>query len=261
MNKVAREVGKTHPGKFISVLAYYDFVEPPSFPLEPNVAVTICQNDGPPTSTWDPARAERERRSYDRWIELMKGKIPLYVWTHYCYVSPKLSRGFPYPNSCAWRTPAYMARLQRDGIRGMFIEHGSEFDESFLLSQMELYLSLQLGFDAERDGAALAEEFFPRYYGPAGELMRQLYGELAEVKFALQNYPEEVRQMTQYNSMTPDIACHLLTPDRVERWGKLLDQTLAATTGVERERVRQYKAGVWDRMMQNRIAFLSQEAK
>jgi hypothetical protein len=261
VNKVAREVGRTLPGKWITVLAYYRFLEPPGFPLEPNVSVTICQNDGPPTSTWDPARAERERRSYDRWVELMKGRMPLYVWTHYCYVSPSLSNGFPYPNSCTWRTPEYMEKLRRDGIRGMFIQHGSEFNESFLLSQMELYLSLQLGFDAELDGAALAEEFFPRYYGPAGELMRQLYWELAEVKFNLQNYPEEVRKMTQYNSMTPDIACHLLTPDRVERWGKLLDQALAATTGVERERVRQYKAGVWDRMMQNRIAFLSQEAK
>jgi hypothetical protein len=222
------------------------------------VAVTICQNDGPPTSTWDPARAERDRRSYDRWIELVKGKIPLYVWTHYCYVSPSLSDGFPYPNSCTWRTPEYMARLQRDGIRGMFIEHGSEFNESFLLSQMELYLSLQLGFDGERDGAALAEEFFPRYYGQAGKLMRQLYWELAKAKFNLQDYPEEVRKMTRYNSMTPAIACYLLTSDRVERWGGLVDQAMTATTGVEHERVLQYKVGVWDRMMASRSAFLNQ---
>ena len=42
-----------------------------------------------------------------------------------------------------------------------------------------------LAFDATRDGEAMINEFFTKYYGAAAESMKQLYRELEAVKFDL----------------------------------------------------------------------------
>jgi hypothetical protein len=120
-----------------------------------------------------------------------------------------------------------------------------------------LYLTLKLADDPTLDGAALIDEFFTRYYGAAGPMLKQLYSEMEAVKFDLANYPDEVRRGDRYNLLSrPIVYRHLVTPERAQRWNDLMDAALAAVQGVHRERVLQYKGSVWDRMMNSRADYL-----
>jgi hypothetical protein len=128
---------------------------------------------------------------------------------------------------------------------------------SFLLSQLELYLTLKLADDPTLNSDDLIDEFFLRYYGTAAMLMKQLYQELENVKFDLNNYPKEVRRSDKYNLLSREIAYrYLLTPGRTNRWNNLMDSAMATTKGTYHERVLQYKTGVWDRMMAARSKYL-----
>ena len=257
VNKVARELRKSHPDHWVTCLAYYDFLEyPEKASIEPNVIITLAPHYGAPSGVWDPARKERQRRVEEGWFKYAK-KSPVYMWLYYDCQSLTFGN-FIYPEACAWAVPPFMKRLHEAGIKGVFDELCTETDNSYLNCQLENYLTLTLAFDATRDGEAMINEFFTKYYGAAGEPMKQLYRELEEVKFDLNNYPEKVRAGTKYQNLSHELACkHLLTPERMTKWTALLDTALANAQGVHKERVQQYKTGVWDRMAAERAKFLA----
>ena len=260
VNKVARELRKSHPDHWVTCLAYYDFLEyPEKVVIEPNVIITLAPYYGAPTGVWDPARKERQRRVEEGWFKHSK-KSPVYMWLYYDCQS--LAYGsFIYPEACAWAVPPFMKRLHEAGIKGVYDELCTETGNSYLNCQLENYLTLMLAFDATRDGEAMINEFFTKYYGAASEPMKQLYRELEEVKFDLNNYPESVRAGTKYQNLSPELACkHLLTPERMTKWTALLDTALATAQGVHKERVQQYKTGVWDRIIAERAKFLAKSA-
>jgi hypothetical protein len=258
VNRIARELRKTHPEAIVATLAYHDYAEPPSFPLEPNVAVTFCALG--PSMWWDPARRGRDRRAFDQgWgANGRDHAFPLYGWLY--YLGGMMGQtDSDYPEACAFRVPEFMRKLHAAGMRGLYLEQASEFGWSFLLSQLELYLTLKLADDPGLDGAALIDEFFTRYYGEAGPMLKQLYSEMEAAKFDLANYPDEVRRGDQYHLLSRQIAYGLLlTDERVQRWSALMDAALAAAPGVHKARLLQYKACVWDRMLASRTAYLAQ---
>lgn len=261
VNRIAKELRKTHPDKILPILAYHDYANPPEgFVLEPNVSVTFCALG--PSMWWDPARRERDRRAFDNgWA--LQGKnhaFQLYGWLY--YLGGMMGQtDADYPDACAFQVPAFIKSLYDAGMRGLYIQQAENVGYSFLMSQLELYLTLKLAADPTLDGKALIDEFFVRYYGEAGSMMKQLYAEMEQVKFDISNYPEEVRRGDKYNLLSPEIAYrYLVTPERAERWGKLMDEAVASATGVHKERVQQYKTGVWDRMTAERAKFLAKSA-
>ena len=260
VNKVARELRKSHPDHWVTCLAYYDFLEyPERSGIEPNVIITLAPHYGAPSGVWDPARKERQRRVEEGWFKYAK-KSPVYMWLYYDTQSLTF-KNFIYPEACAWAVPPFMKRLNEAGIKGVFDELCTETDNSYLNCQLENYLTLMLAFDATLDGEAMINEFFTKYYGAAAEPMKQLYRELEEVKFDLNNYPESVRAGTKYQNFSHELACkYLLTPERMTKWTALLDTALANAQGMHKERVQQYKTGVWDRMAAERAKFLSKSA-
>ncbi|MEI6425288.1 MAG: DUF4838 domain-containing protein, partial [Lentisphaerota bacterium] len=261
VNRIAKELRKTHPDKKLPILAYHDYANPPEgFVLEPNVSVTFCALG--PSMWWDPARRERDRRAFDNgWA--LQGKnhaFQLYGWLY--YLGGMMGQtDADYPDACAFQVPAYMKTLHDAGMRGLFIQQAENVGYSFLMSQLELYLTLKLAADPTLYGNILIDEFFTRYYGEAGTMMKQLYAEMEKVKFDISNYPEEVRRGDKYNLLSREIAYrYLVTPERAERWGKLLDTALATATGAYKERVQRYKTEVWDRMMTARTKYLAKSA-
>lgn len=257
VNRVAVELRKTHPDKVLAVLAYANYANPPEgFVLEPNVSVTLCALG--PSMWWDPARRERDRRAFDEgWAKYGRGSFRLYGWLYYL-AGMMGSVDSDYPEACASRVPDFMQKLHAGGMRGLYIVQPECLGYSFLSSQLELYLTLKLADDPTLDGKALINEFFARYYGEAGPAMKQLYSEMEAVKFDLNNYPAEVQRGDKYNNLSREIAYrHLVTPERAERWGKLMDSALATATGACKERVQRYKTEVWDRMMTARAKYLN----
>ena len=53
VNKVAKEVKKTHPTKRVSTLAYWSHTAPPSFRMEDNVDVHFCHHSNRSPFSWD----------------------------------------------------------------------------------------------------------------------------------------------------------------------------------------------------------------
>jgi hypothetical protein len=257
VNRIAKELRKTHPDKKLPILAYHNYANAPEgFVLEPNVSVTFCALG--PSMWWDPARRERDRRAFDNgWA--LQGKehaFQLYGWLY--YLGGMMGQtDADYPDACAFQVPAFMKSLHDAGMRGLFIQQAENDGYHFLVSQLELYLTLKLADYPTLDGKALIDEFFARYYGEAGPMMKQLYAEMEKVKFDISNYPEDVRRGDKYNNLSREIAYrYLVTPERAERWSKLMDSAVASVTGVHKERVLQYKIGVWDRMMNARAKYL-----
>ena len=65
VNAVAREVAKTHPGKYISTLAYHVYAFPPEdFTFLPNVAVAPCLQI---RNYWAPRIKKHEHDFYEKW--------------------------------------------------------------------------------------------------------------------------------------------------------------------------------------------------
>jgi hypothetical protein len=254
VNRVAKELRKTHPDKYLSTLSYASYAEPPSFALEPNISVSFCLLG--PSMYWDPARRERDIRYFERGWSTKFQSAPFYCWVY--YLAGMMGQTWSdYPEACAFQVPAFIRKLHESGVKGLFITDAECMGYSFLLSQLELYLTLKLADDPTLNSDDLIDEFFLRYYGTAAMLMKQLYQELENVKFDLNNYPKEVRRSDKYNYITTEIAYrYLLTPGRTKRWNNLMDSAIATTQGAYHERLLQYKTGVWDRMMAARSKYL-----
>ena len=170
VNRVARELLKTHPDKYLSMLSYNDYAEPPSFALEPNISLSFCLLG--PSMYWDPARRERDIRGFDRGWSTQSLSAPFYCWMYYLGGMMGQTES-EYPEACAFQVPAFIRKLHENGVKGLFIMDAECMSYSFLLSQLELYLTLKLADDPTINSDDLIDEFFLRYYGTAAMLMKQ----------------------------------------------------------------------------------------
>jgi len=66
-NAVARELAKTHPGKYVSFYAYLHTVEPPmDMTLEPNVIVVLADSKNCMFHSFDDASCGLARDAHER---------------------------------------------------------------------------------------------------------------------------------------------------------------------------------------------------
>ena len=83
INKVAAEVRKTHPDKYISAIAYHDYAYyPRNMALEPNISIQMCLTV---RHWWAPCMRDNDRTMYREWVSKEVGKRPLYLWLYYCF--------------------------------------------------------------------------------------------------------------------------------------------------------------------------------
>lgn len=254
INKVAREVGKTHPGKWLAALAYSRYVYPPrNEPLEPNVSIMLCLQT---RRIYHPETVRNDRRILRAWTRESVER-PKFVWLYYCY--PTLwarKQGWrPYPGFFAHSIVDQFAEFHRSGVQGFFVEpaylaHGQR---SPLLDQLELYITYRLADDPKLDGNRLIDEFFDRYYGPAAEPMRQLYGLMQETYADPANHPGAVSQ-------TESQAWQVLgTEQRMREYGRLLSRARGMVHDADpvyAERVDLFFRGVYHWMLEGREDFL-----
>ncbi len=159
VNRVAKEVGKSHPGKKISNCAYGIYTEPPSNieKLEPNVQVIIVGGRRPLSSERDDLR--RLRAAWQQ-----KTDNPIEIFENY----PFTGRGF--------YLPAYFPRLLGESIqetkgqsRGEDIWITMDFkDNAVGYNHFLLYFTARMYWGgADLDAQALFDEYVQKFYGPA----------------------------------------------------------------------------------------------
>jgi len=170
VNRVAKEVGKTHPGKLIYCCAYGANGLPPTRidKLEPNVQVVIVGGRRPKSgvSQQDEIRALRES-----WLP--KTDRPIAIFENY----PLTARG--------WYLPCFMARTIVQSInetkgasRGeqVWMSTFKELDSTGFFNAFQFYFTARSYWGGPgQDAGALLDEYCRLLYGPAGDAMKAFF--------------------------------------------------------------------------------------
>jgi len=167
VNRIAKEIAKTHPGKKISNCAYGVYTEPPSNinKLEPNVQVIIVGGRRPK----DPDQ-ENIRRIREAWAT--KTDNPVEIFENY----PFTARNF--------YLPVFNPTVLGDGInatkgisRGEDVWLSMDFSEKAAgLNHFMVYFTARMYWGGkDQDIHALFDEYVDRFYGPAAGPMRDFF--------------------------------------------------------------------------------------
>lgn len=172
VNRVARETGKTHPGKRILCCAYGAYTSPPLkiAKLEPNVQVCIVGGRRPTNNL--PAQQEEIAKLRADWAA--KTSLPLMVFENY----PFTDRG--------WYLPAFVHHTIGSSVNAT---KGVSEGEDIWLSIGQDFATKDIGFNhfmvyftavmywggKEADVDAMFQEYCRLFYGPAGEGMRLFF--------------------------------------------------------------------------------------
>ncbi|HWB00762.1 MAG TPA: DUF4838 domain-containing protein [Pirellulales bacterium] len=189
VNRVAKEVGKTHPHKLIACSAYGSYHLPPTNidKLEPNVQVEIVGGRRPKSGVTQQGELRALRESW-----LKKTDRPILIYENY----PLTGRG--------WYQPTFMARTIGQSInetkgvsRGEDI-HLNTLDASsknFGFDSFGVYFTARMYWGGkQQDPGALLEEYCRLMYGPAGEAMREFF-DYCEV-----NWPDMEQDKTKVDA-------------------------------------------------------------
>ena len=144
-----------------------------------------------------------------------------------------------------------MAMYHEASIKGIFMEHSSEFTQSHLLDLPDIYVTVRMARDAKLDGNALINEFFKLYYGNAAKPMKELCNRIEDTYSDQRNYPADIRTAPKDWHQTEAVAWGSLgTPERMAEFARLMDKARAAAkTDTEKRRVAMFDEGVWQYMV------------
>ena len=162
-----------------------------------------------------------------------------------------------FPSYFAHTAVEQMDVYRKAGMRGVFFEHSSEFGEPHLIDVPDLYVSLRMAEDGQLDGDELIDEFFIKFYGNAAEPMRHAYGLIEDAYITPGRYPEEIQTSPGHQHQTEKLAWGSLgTESLLARLSELVDEGDGlAGTRVERDRVKLFRVGILDYMLEGKRAY------
>jgi len=173
VDKVAREVYKSHPDKFIGCLAYGFYAAPPAKieKLNSNVVVMICK--------WrmlynDTTYRDRMNNLVMQWHKKTKN---IYIWEYYLN-SWGVLKGLPvfFPHVISTDL-----KYLKEFSKGEFIEAESwkpsaEHKMNFTgMMHLNLYITGKLFWNTNEDVDEILSEYYSHFYGPAEEEMKSFW--------------------------------------------------------------------------------------
>jgi hypothetical protein len=255
INKVANELKKTHPDKYISALAYWDYAYPPEkVELPPNVSITMCLHT---RSWWAPAMKRSDMNVYRSWLKKYK-KHRLFLWLYYCF--PELnarSGNFNcFPGYFAHTQAKQIKMFAKDGIRGMHPGGGSGW-------LVDSYVMYKLLDNPNLDVDDILDDLFTRLYGPAAEPMKKIYLRIEDIYSNSKNYPRTIQTENRTFHQNEEIAWKYLgTKKRMAELANLMIKAeQLAQTDKQKKRVALFRKGVWNYMVEGRRKYLVKQAQ
>ena len=190
VDRVARELHKTHPDRKVSCYAYSAYLLPPEKieKLSPNVVVGICQ--------WRSEFHNAETRDKFRKLrQAWLGKLPskeLYIWDYYLHGRPgKAYEGLPayFPHLVADDLRSLKGTGRGEGIE-VYRTPGAKSgpDPALATNHLNCYVTARLWWDADQDVDALLAEYYRGFYGPAAGEMK------AFVEYCEANWPRMAKE-------------------------------------------------------------------
>lgn len=242
VNAVAREVGRTHPDKYVATLAYWAYALPPDFDVEPNVSVAPCLH-----TCYYPVHPEMKQNDlqfYEAWRKKIPAPMFLWVYYHHPMEPALIDKWHCFPHVMVHQTAEAMRRFIKDGVRGIF-ECGEQ-------DQLEQYVMARIWDDPDVDVDGVIEEFFRLYFGAAGEPLKRFYLRLEGIACDPANYPPPYYRANGIDWRKAAWE-RLGTEDRMQELGALMDEArrlAAAGTAQEQERVALWRRALREWMLQ-----------
>ena len=169
--KVAESV-KGLEGKYITTLAYPPKHLPPkSVKLPANVRIRLCISGS--NAAMRPLANESQMKLMKEWSARMDGDLVL--WTY-----PLVSWYKGHLNGAVETMPHAISdflNAARPYISGVMYQNNA-VTETY--RALDSYIMMRLAWDPGQDVDALLEDYFSKFYGPAGDVIQALYGQLEE---------------------------------------------------------------------------------
>lgn len=182
---IAKELKKTHPNKYIGVLAYENYFNPPELEFPDNLVVCICYRRQDLRNPDKKKNIENIIKSYKN----KKAKILVWVYELFNHIPPM--RGIPvfYPNIAKANINFNLKNnVIGEKAEGWYYSGGGDqyikpFDFGLPAStHINDYVRCQLLWNPSLDLKALLDEYYKLFYGPAEKEMRNFW-ETAEKLF------------------------------------------------------------------------------
>ncbi|MCA1810165.1 MAG: DUF4838 domain-containing protein, partial [Lentisphaerae bacterium] len=216
VNKVARELAKTHPDKKIICGAYSTYQEPPSEidKLEPNVFVGIT--NGRPRTEMDPEFHKMLDDMRRGWLEKTDNPLSISINHHVgylpFYVPHVIAKGLRDTKGQTWREDLWFMPFSKDGLFNSGVNH------------LCVYLISRLWWDQEADADQILDEYYEKFYGPAKDEMKTF------VEYVEENYADLTKDPDKVNKAFELFQAVQAKVDPETVYGKrvaLIDEALA----------------------------------
>ncbi|MBI5394793.1 MAG: DUF4838 domain-containing protein, partial [Verrucomicrobia bacterium] len=159
MNRVAEELAKTHPDKFIGCLAYHVTEPPPAFAVHPRVIPYLTAG----RANWtDPAIRAGDQKLIRGWC----AQAPVVGIYDYYYGS-----GFVSPRIFTGLTEASLKFAHRAGVRGFY----AEIYSTWSLDGPKAWAASQLLWNVNQSAGRLVDDFCRGLFGKAAAPMRDYF--------------------------------------------------------------------------------------
>ncbi len=247
VNRVAREVEKTNPGKRISMLAYANYMNIPSFPLEKNIDVHYCwaTNRGP---TFTKGYKE-QLKGLKKWGALKNDGPPLYLWLYYTFPRETAENGrwYTFPGAFAHVIDQQFKLFRDLNVRGMFhCGYGQD---------VEGYVTNRLMNDPSLDIEVLLDEYFSMY-GVAAKPIRKFY-DLLEKRYQTQsNYPPGTERIYSFVHSWQSLGTDAVMKELA---GYIAEAEKLAKTPQEKQAVAVWRKSIWDYMVRGKKEFIAKQ--
>jgi hypothetical protein len=158
-NRVATELARTHPDKYLGCLAYHVTEPPPSFDVHPRIIPYLTAG----RANWtDPVIRAGDQKLIRGWCK----KVPVVGIYDYYYGS-----GFISPRIFTHLTEASLKFAHQAGVRAFY----AEIYSTWSLDGPKAYVASQLLWDVNQNAEQLVDDFCTGLFGKAAAPMRAYF--------------------------------------------------------------------------------------
>jgi len=218
-NKIAAELKKTHPDKYVVQFAYSDYIEPPETvkPLD-NVVVQITLNC---ECNYDPKYKEDRWRLLREWSKLTSN-IFIYEYFNHTW---KLQLPRAMPKAIGEALPFY----RKCGSSFFYAQAMNDFSSEGL----DLYIAAKLLWDTSVNVDDIVDDYMEKAFGNAVGIMKNYFNRLEEL------WEAAVLTCGPRSAGNPDYYLTMFTSETVEELKEYLTEALkVAQAGEFKERIR-----------------------
>ncbi len=252
VNRVAKEIKKSHPDKKISTLAYMSHEGlPTGFKLEDNVVVHFCLSAN--RMPYDKKTLAKQIGRIREWREKAPD-VPMYLWLYGCFpgLIAKVGKFHCFPGYYAHEVKRQYDLFKKLKIKGVFYDG--------FTGDVDNYVSYKLMDDPDRDVNELADEYFSAY-GAAGKPLKEMYEIIEERYCNPGNYPQQNGAPYSGHQNVKIAWDSLGNAETMQKLQRCMDQAYAAAkTEREKNLVRMWDDAVWSYMKKGRKKYVERSS-